>query len=351
MILILTERHDGHTEVVVDLLKRKGAEYVRFETADFPQDVRIRCGFNDLVDSCTSEEQIILLGNKSIDLSNVRAVWYRRPKPPEVSAAISPEDQRFARDESSHFLRSLWYLLSDRFWVNPYGAGQVAEHKPYQLKVAREVGFDIPRTLMTNDPDEVMGFFERCKNGMIYKSFTPYIRARKDDGAELGVFTNCVSRRDLSVRRTQVALAPCIFQEYVPKSVELRVTVVGRQIFAAEIQSQKSERSKHDWRRYDFENTPYAAHELPQSVVDKIHKLMKRMGLVFGCLDFVLTPDGRYVFLEINPNGQWYWIEQLTGFLIADAFAEMLIEAQQLRSTIRSVDKAFACSPQPGFLD
>ncbi|HMW02377.1 MAG TPA: ATP-dependent carboxylate-amine ligase, partial [Acidobacteriota bacterium] len=127
-----------------------------------------------------------------------------------------------------------------------------------------------------------------------------------------------------------VTHAPCLFQEYIPKKVELRITVVGRKIFAAEIHSQQSQRSKDDWRRYDIANTPYLKHRLPEAIKIKCQQLVRELGLVFGCIDMIVTPDNRYVFLEINPNGQWGWIEELTQLPICANLAEMLIQGTAL---------------------
>jgi glutathione synthase/RimK-type ligase-like ATP-grasp enzyme len=110
----------------------------------------------------------------------------------------------------------------------------------------------------------------------------------------------------------------------VPKRVELRITVVGDQVFAAEIHSQKAKRTRIDWRRYDLAHTPHYPHTLPDEVRRSCVELVRRLGLCYGAIDMVLTPDGRYVFLEINPNGQFLWIEQLTGMPISDAICDLL---------------------------
>ncbi len=113
-------------------------------------------------------------------------------------------------------------------------------------------------------------------------------------------------------------------QEYVPKDVELRVTIVGRKVFACAIHSQDSELTKHDWRKYDFGNVRHELCTLPGEVEQNLIALLRFWNLSYGAIDLVRTPDGRYVFLEINPNGQWGWIEELTGAPIAETIAETL---------------------------
>jgi glutathione synthase/RimK-type ligase-like ATP-grasp enzyme len=155
----------------------------------------------------------------------------------------------------------------------------------------------------------------------VTKSLTPHVRR---NGEKYHPHTYPVRRRDLA-RYRAVRHEPLIIQEYVPKRVELRITVVDSQVFAAEIHSQASARTQHDWRHYDNERTPYVPHALPAAIAALCVRLVRVMGLCYGAIDMVLTPEGEYVFLEINPNGQWAWVEGLTGLPIADAITELLV--------------------------
>jgi glutathione synthase/RimK-type ligase-like ATP-grasp enzyme len=270
------------------------------------------------------QQRCLRTGGHEVDLDAITAVWNRRPEAPIPRQDLTSEDGNFVRRESNHLLESLWLLLGDRFWVNPYLAERAAARKPYQLSLASAVGLEVPRTLITNDPRHVADFFERCKGQMIYKTFTSY--ARDEGGVGRGIYTTRVQRDDLLSRLPEVALAPCLFQEYVPKSHELRITVIGRKMFAVEIHSQQNERAKDDWRRAMTTDMCHRATVLPEALQTRIHNLMARLGIVFGCIDMILTPDGRFIFLEINPSGQWLEAELLTGMPLVTNFAQMLIE-------------------------
>jgi glutathione synthase/RimK-type ligase-like ATP-grasp enzyme len=137
-----------------------------------------------------------------------------------------------------------------------------------------------------------------------------------------------------------VRYCPVIFQAYVPKRVELRITVVGGEVFAAEIHSQQSNHTRHDWRRYDLGETPHLPHELPADVARRCLRLVGELGLCYGAIDMVLTPDGRYVFIEINPNGQYLWIEQMTGLPISDAVCDLLTSGAAGRQTLEPLRRA-----------
>lgn len=321
MILILARSIDPHADRMATLLTQRSVDHFRLDTGIFPQWMTQSTRYFGR--SCNP---LIDVAGRKFDLNDVQVVWNHRQSPPNLSDQMEIGDREFAAGEFMHFLNGLWLLLQDRFWVNPLQAGQAAESKPYQLKTAQAVGFEIPRTLMTNDPDEAVSFFEECQGQMIYKAFNQYNRP-DGNGGYLGIYTNVVTQDDLWARREQIRVAPCIFQEYVPKKLELRITAVGGQIFTVAIDAQKSPRGKEDWRRFDHDNTTYQSYELPESIQTLVHSLLKRLGLMFAGIDLVLTPDGRFVFLEANQVCQWYWVEMLTGMPLLANFAEMLIQA------------------------
>jgi len=138
-----------------------------------------------------------------------------------------------------------------------------------------------------------------------------------------------VRRRD-AAHYQSVRYAPALFQERIPKKVELRVTVVGRKVFAAEIRSQEISRLHIDWRmaREYGQDRYYGVYKLPQAIAERCVRLVRALGLCFGAIDLIVTPDDQYVFLEVNPNGQWAFIESWTGLPIGAAIADLLIRGR-----------------------
>lgn len=331
MILILTRPTDCyHSEAVISALEKKGAKYLRFNTGDFPTTVGVSVDY-DIADV----RMRLLIDGRAHDLGDVITVWNRRPLPPLPAASIPEVDQDFVRDESRHFMRGLWHLLADRFWVNPYPEDRAAHAKPLQLRVAQEVGLTVPRTLLTNVPSDAIAFWERCDGAVVYKTFTGYVRDCGDTG--YGIYTNRVTQELLTQHMAGIAHGPCQFQEHLSKEYDLRVTVIDRTCFACEIHSQAQSATTDDWRRFgaDWGRLAHKATTLPPVVERQVVALMDRLGLVFGCLDFVVTRDGRLVFLEINPNGQWVWLEQAAGFPLLDRFSELLITGAHARASGR----------------
>lgn len=316
MILIITEPNDGHADAVSRRLTEEGADHYCIRYADFPDQQTVSIAFTG-----GKMDGVLDFGCRTIDLANVTTVWNRRTSRPILPEHLEKDGRRFAEEEWRRTIYGLSFLLRDRFWVNPFEAAIRGESKYYQLKIAQEVGFAVPRTLITSDPAQARAFFEENPGGTIYKALHCYFGGPEKTAT---IYTNRVLSCDSLT--DGIRLAPCIFQEMVPKKVELRITVIGRSLFAAEIDSQANEKTKLDWRHYDLPNTPHRKVELPIEVESKLLKLMERMDLVFGCVDMIITPDGEYVFLEINQMGQWHWIQMMTGFPLMGHFVSLLTQ-------------------------
>ncbi|MGH9477323.1 MAG: helix-turn-helix domain-containing protein [Terriglobales bacterium] len=315
VVLALADRRDATASAVVAALAARKIHVVRLSASE----CRGRLG--GAIDFSEGGMAARLKGaGGSVDLNSVCTVWNWRPNGARAAPGAGGE---FAASEAKAFLLGLFELLRAARWVSPYCAQSAAERKPYQLRVAQECGLRVPKTLITNDPRACLKFFDECGGAMIYKPLSFY-RREVGPGRMDAIYTNRVQRADLIRRRDQVRAAPCIFQEFIPKRAELRVTVMGDQVFTVEIDARASPAGRVDWRHYDMAKTKWCRCELPPAVADSVHRLMRRLGLAFGCLDLVVSPSGEVTFLEINPAGQWLWLEPLTGLPLLDAFANFL---------------------------
>ena len=146
-----------------------------------------------------------------------------------------------------------------------------------------------------------------------------------EEGRELVVFTNPVKPEDLA-DLSGLSLCPMTFQEMIPKALELRITVVGKRVMSASIKSQTSTRATHDWRRDGLQMVQdWQPYELPREVEERILRLMDYFVLNYGAIDIIVTPDGRHVFLEVNPVGEFFWLEQCPGLPISETIASLLL--------------------------
>ncbi len=323
MILLFTVEGDAHLPPIARRLSARGAAFRVVDPGRFPALGELRVAYGDAgLERCE-----LLLPGDLIDLRTVTAVWNRRPVPPTADARMREDHRKVAEAASEAALGGAWSLMDCLWLPGPPQALERTELKITQLAIAAKLGIAIPRTVVANSPDEALEMYERTGGRMIAK---PLIRGAMPgrNHEDRLAYTRVLRRRDLKDLHT-MRWSPLILQEYVPKRVELRVTVVGDEIFPAEIESQASSRSRDDWRRYDLAKTPYRRHTLPADVAERLLAVVRAFGLCYGAIDLVLTPDGRYVFLELNGNGQWLWIEDLTQMPIADAITSLLVRGRE----------------------
>ena len=307
-IAILSHPADVHALAVHETLLRKGALPVLCMASNYParspETIRARRG-------------AIAFGGPFFDGQSFDAVWFRRPA---HALPASPDDGACRAFRAGLF--ALWRRSG--FWVNDPQARDRAEQKPLQHAVAVEAGFDTPHTLYSNDAAAVRRFVREHGGRAVFKNFRP---AAWSDGRKRWQPATAVITEERLADDGLIALAPAIYQELVPKAHELRVTVIGHRVFAAKLHSQASAKGRLDWRRAG-DGIVAEATRLPSGVEALCRDLLARLGLVFGCIDLIVTPDGRHVFLEINQMGQFLFVERWTGLPLLDAFAELLLQGR-----------------------
>jgi hypothetical protein len=320
MLLILSTPGDAHSEAVEHILSRRGVPFIHWNQAGFPERDTVTLRY----DRRGLQSRALVKGGESVDLTQVSTTYVRRHAHPDVRRPAHDVQARTWIEAEARALLTATVELFDCRWVpGPVRALHWAGEKSWQLRLAARLGFAIPATLISNDPEELLEFYREHNGQLICKALN-FPHFSPADGADRWVFTTqLVTPRDVSYVDS-VRYCPAIFQAYVPKRLELRITVVGEQVFACEIHSQDRERTRHDWRRYDLEHTPHRVHALPEDVRERCIRIVRELGLCYGAMDLVLTPDGQYVFLEVNPMGQYLWIEKMTGMPISEAICDLL---------------------------
>jgi hypothetical protein len=322
VILILTEPRDRHADLVADELRARGAPFLRFDPADFPCRAAI---------SISNREggrfvRTLRTAGTELDLASVRATWYRRPGTPLPDERLKdPAARGYVQLECDMLIQDLCSSLEGTLLPGHPLAIHRADQKTTQLDIAGRLGFELPPTLVTNRPADLLDFYRQHGGKIISKH--PATAFPSTIGFDMVRYTELVTARDIAHHR-DLAGCPMTFQAYVEKRVELRITVVGKRVFAAEIHSQANRHTRFDWRRYDLQRTPHLPHALPPEIERRCVALVERLGLAYGAIDMIVTPDGRYVFIEINPNGQYLWIEQKTELPITAAICDLLMEAE-----------------------
>jgi glutathione synthase/RimK-type ligase-like ATP-grasp enzyme len=320
-ILIPTILQDVHAAAVAVGLERMGHRPIRWFCGDVPQ-----LSAASLWLGGTGRKSLRLQDYfGALSLDEVDVFWNRRLGEPVVNYPLVESDKQVAASESSKFVKSLLATISQRtFSVNGYYEARMAENKFAQLAAADELGLRVPQTLISNDPAEIRRFVaEHDEQGVVFKCFSP-ASWETDDGVSI-TFTAKISSAALP-RDEVVRLTPSIFQPYVPKAHELRITVMGADVVAVQLQSQGTQAGRVDWRMVSPQELNITRVQLPADIQAKCLALLRRMNLTFGCLDFVVTPEGEYIFLEVNQMGQFLWIEEASPSIpLLQMFCEFLV--------------------------
>lgn len=309
--LVISVPGDVHAHAARWALERMGHRCWRW----FPDDLE-RADTTLHIDDDRSELE--LTGpDGDIDADAIRSVWLRRFRPPTAPDSMVAGDATVAERESEAFLRGLCLAIPDALWVNTPRAQRIASLKIPQLLAARRVGLRIPRTVMTNDMAAVRDFVRTSPGRVVHKGFRPAVW-RADDGAQSHLQTTLVGLEDLD-DPDSLRLSPGIFQDFIPKRVELRATVFGRTCITAQI----TEQDAIDWRStHAMRVAPY---QLPADVEAKLFAFMDDMELTMGTADFIVTEDGEHVFLEMNEQGQFLWVEEFNPEVrLLEPFARFL---------------------------
>jgi hypothetical protein len=317
-VLIITNELDAHADVVVRELHKRNVPVFRFHPDDFPHACSISI---EIRDGCIEGE--IITEHRSVAFRDICAAWCRRPQSPltDVASANSSGLDGYNLDDyikrQSRLTLSTLYETLDTFWVGHPSKLRRANTKALQHAVASKVGLLTPHTLISNHPARAAAFVDSFGETECAIKTLFALGVGDEQGFRFPLTTTLPKGHPLD----SVALAPTIFQPYVPKAAELRCVVIGEKIFSAKINSQANENTRRDWRAGTCQLEPFS---LPQQVETSLHKLMDSFGINFASLDMIITPEGEFVFLELNPNGQWLWLEIELGLPLVASLADLL---------------------------
>ncbi|WP_046496077.1 ATP-grasp ribosomal peptide maturase [Streptomyces odonnellii] len=315
LVLVVTSLEDTTADLVIDALNKRGVPVARVDPADIGAGLTFSARIGVGAPAWSGR---LRTASREVELREVAAVYYRRPTPYTARFAHLPTQQRdFASAEARHGLGGILSSLDGARYINHPAAVARADFKPAQLRMAARLGFTIPPTLVTNDAEAARKF--ASDNGpVVYKSFRGL---PPDEGGHTGaLWTQRVAPETFD---DALAVTAHLFQAEVPKTGDVRVTVVGRQVFAQQIAAPDG---SLDWRRGNWDELLHAPITVPAPIEAAMHSYLAAFDLLFGCFDFALTDDGddprHWTWIECNPNGQWGWLPDAEA--ITEAFADIL---------------------------
>lgn len=319
-ILVISSKFDEHADYIINLLNIRGMSerVIRLNTEDFRTNVKyLFDGKHFIFRICDSEI--------TFSETDISTVWYRRPVDEKLE--LSDEGvKHFIKGQVCQFLNGFYYNLhEDTLWINDLRADMFSKNKLFQLKIANRVGFYTPEVIISNDYKHVQNFF--FDNEMVCNKSLSTPRYTYN-GQQYAYMTRITSREDLESNLQSLDACPTFFEEYIKKEYDIRVVVIGKHIFPFAIYSQENEFSKVDVRGLSPLKLRHEFIKLPKDIEDKILKFMKIQNLFFSSMDFVYSKDKKYYFIENNCNGQWIWLENITGVDISSTFIKELLREQ-----------------------
>lgn len=261
---------------------------------------------------------------------DIGAMWFRRDVTVEaVENEKTPEADYIANQTCIH-VNGIFRQLADRIAsMNHPMANWRCSSKIHQSLIAEECGLRIPDTYQGGGPTIARDFLDRQQregNEVCQKALEA-MHLKMNDGSVYAQYTSLFKDRPLDSLES-LKLCPVVLQAFIRKEYEIRATVVDSKVFSCLIDTSTAcADARVDWRHYDWANTPYRRIELPGSLLSRLIAVVKKLGLVYGAIDLIKSTDGEYYFLEVNSQGQWLWVEDLTGLGITDAIVDWLVKS------------------------
>jgi glutathione synthase/RimK-type ligase-like ATP-grasp enzyme len=323
-ILIISNEHDVHLTSVVDKLQKWGFSVFRLNTENLFSKYKIHIAYNN--DQIVGSIVNIVSGD-TIKIENIKTIWERRPmEPMNTYSPIGEEFLETISVEQKSFYRQFRHSLNHCKWIGNPLSDLRASSKILQKSIAQKVGFNIPKTIISNNYNELKLFLDETRDYIVKPLKADSIQLDEDN--QMVFYARKVTYSQLEgISEIGFQNAPNYIQEYIEKKHEIRLTMVGNKAFAAKIDSKSmlSGQGKEDWREgYDF-GVKFTEMPLDPILIKKCKAFLYQLDLNFGCFDFIVDENENVFFLECNSNGQWLWIEEDTGMDISGAVAEWLI--------------------------
>lgn len=323
-ILIISGLKDAHAGVVDEILTKLSFRVHRFSYKDFSEGLArvtlqpgnagigyITFDEREAIVSMGGEPFPVTLPGYELPLENIDLLFFHKTAPIFIDESIGDYGQlAYMRREASETLDSFWELLRDKEWINrPSSVHHFT--KPVQLQLAKAVGMKIPETIITTDESHLLKFIENHVR-LAYKSVSDGIIYDFDNSGNIidfkkRIYTEILDQRFVIENTDAITSTPAIVQQAVEKISDMRVVVIGKEVFGFEIKG--GDINLSDWKLNDQADIHYSRHDLPVNVSDQCIQLIKDLKLDYGAIDFALTIDG-YIFFEVNPSGAWLWLEE-----------------------------------------
>lgn len=312
VVLLLTQAQDPHTEKIAKEIKKLKGEVIEFKRYDKGNFITYKF-INGTLDAWVKTDSKVYSLSKDI-----QSILFRiKPTiPAEVLGADSNVEDKFKMYEWRHTLFPIEDFIAKDRCINPAAARARMNYKVTQLKLALACKLSIPNTVISNSNQAIIENLDSAD--LIYKTLSSFMTLEET------IYTNKISKEHILKNKMPIFVAPGIFQNFIPKKHELRITLVENEIFIAKIDSQNYLSTTLDWR-YDQNGSMFSPGKLNEPTTLKLFDFHKKSGLIFAVYDFIVDTEGNEIFLECNPAGQWLFLGKRLSNKINKALAKQLL--------------------------
>ncbi|NEQ69806.1 MAG: hypothetical protein F6K21_30805 [Symploca sp. SIO2D2] len=320
-ILIVTSESDIHADVVIKELQQSTVKPIRLNSESFIQKSQYCYEWEA---SGNLSQSWLSFADSLREVEDVAVIWWRKPD----DYLVSPEVQddwavKYCQEETKSLIHSLSGLYPKAKWVNNYYNMRLPANRINQIPIAQKLEITIPPTIVTNSYKAACSFVSQ-QGSCIIKSmrYSGFLH----DSKQYACYTRPIDVETLEEFRESIELAPVFIQKRIAKKAEYRVTIIGEHHFVCRIDAEHTNDSDVtlDWRVTEPEKLVHVPDKLPLDYLNKLSKMLEEFDLQFGAFDIIRDDDNTLYFIELNPNGQWYWIEILTKMPMVRAMVELI---------------------------
>lgn len=314
MLLILTNSEDATANYLCSRLTRENLPYLRLNSDTAVQCCRIQFSFQD--------GPLLSHAGRRYRPEDFTLLWYRRPQSLRLPFKVDLTEETQIVAEWSEALEGFLAHIPNKLWMNHPAANAMASHKIEQLARAKAGGISVPETLLTQELSELKAFWDKHNGCIITKPLAAGYLERDDSRHDTVIFTQGVENRHLTEK--PLCNCPTLFQERIHKFVDVRISIIDDFITAVGLRALDAGEQRLDIRRNNMEDVEYSKLDLSQCLKDNLITLVRSYGLRFAAIDMAIDNQNNWIFFEINPNGQWAWLDLVGGCDIAIGFINSL---------------------------
>ena len=322
-LLVITSENDIHTDALIKEIHKSDIEAIRLNSESFISQSQYHFTWD--VDGKITD-RALQFKDSLRSAKDIKVIWWRKPDDYQSHPSVTdPWAIKYAQDETKSLLLSLRGLFPEAKWVNDYHNLRLPSNRINQIPIAKQLGIPIPATIVTNDYEPALKFLQQYSDCIVkpmrYSGFL-------HEETQYACYTRPIDIETLEEFRESIHLAPLFIQKRISKKAEYRVTLIGKQHFVCrlDVAHLNDPDVDMDWRVIEPDKVTHIPDTLPESYIHKLRQMLEIFGLNFGAFDIIRDDDDELYFIELNPNGQWYWIEILTQMPMVKAMADLITE-------------------------